>query len=87
MRKKVSDSSRKEIQKKITNRISRIEGQVRGVKKMVEENRDCIEIITQINAVRAAVGKLGVEILKNDLMCHKKNRIDEKYLEKIFKVN
>jgi len=87
MRKKISDSSRKEIQKKITNRISRIEGQVRGVKKMVEENRDCIEIITQINAVRAAVGKLGVEILKNDLMCHKKNRIDEKYLEKIFKVN
>lgn len=46
------------------NRLKRIEGQVRGVARMVEEDRYCIDILHQIQAVKAALGKAENEILK-----------------------
>jgi len=44
-------------------RLRRIEGQVRGVQRMVEEDRYCIDILTQLAAIRAALDKVGVQIL------------------------
>jgi DNA-binding FrmR family transcriptional regulator len=49
---KLGDSSTKE---KITARLRRIEGQVRGVENMVAEDRDCHEILQQLNSIRSAV--------------------------------
>ena len=46
-------------------RLSRIEGQVRGLARMVEENRYCIDIVTQISAVRAALARVEEEILRD----------------------
>ncbi len=46
-------------------RLSRIEGQVRGLARMVEENRYCIDIVTQIEAVRAALRRVEEEILRD----------------------
>ena len=46
-------------------RLSRIEGQVRGLSKMVEEKRYCIDIITQIAAVQAALQRVEEAILKD----------------------
>jgi DNA-binding FrmR family transcriptional regulator len=46
-------------------RLSRIEGQVRGLARMVEEDRYCIDVITQIAAVRAALRGVEGEILKD----------------------
>jgi DNA-binding FrmR family transcriptional regulator len=46
------------------NRLKRIEGQVRGIARMVEEDRYCIDILHQIQAVKAALGKAESEILK-----------------------
>jgi DNA-binding FrmR family transcriptional regulator len=45
-------------------RLSRIEGQVRGLARMVEEDRYCIDIVTQISAVRAALQRVEEEILR-----------------------
>jgi DNA-binding FrmR family transcriptional regulator len=45
-------------------RLSRIEGQVRGIGRMVEEDRYCIDIITQISAVRAALAKVEEDLLQ-----------------------
>jgi DNA-binding FrmR family transcriptional regulator len=45
-------------------RLSRIEGQVRGLARMVEDDRYCIEIVTQIAAVRAALRRVEEEILR-----------------------
>jgi len=45
-------------------RLSRIEGQVRGLSRMVEEDRYCIDIVTQIAAVRAALRRVEEEILR-----------------------
>ena len=46
-------------------RLSRIEGQVRGLARMVEEDRYCIDIVTQVSAVRAALRRLEEEILRD----------------------
>lgn len=48
-------------------RLNRIEGQVRGIKKMVEENRYCIDIIQQCNSVTAALHEVKKNILQKHL--------------------
>lgn len=51
--------------KAILNRLKRIEGQVRGLAQMVEQDRYCIDILQQMQAVKAALSKAEDEILKN----------------------
>ena len=46
-------------------RLARIEGQVRGIARMVEEDRYCIDVITQVQAVRAALQRVEEEVLKD----------------------
>ena len=48
-------------------RLSRIEGQVRGLARMVEEDRYCIDIVTQIAAVRAALRRVEEEVLREHI--------------------
>jgi DNA-binding FrmR family transcriptional regulator len=52
---------------KLLNRLHRIEGQVRGITRMVTEGRYCIDILTQLQAVRAALGKVETAILQDHL--------------------
>jgi DNA-binding FrmR family transcriptional regulator len=47
----------------LLERLAKIEGQVRGVAGMVQEDRYCIDVITQINAVRAALDKVALGLL------------------------
>ena len=46
-------------------RLSRIEGQVRGLARMVDEDRYCIDVVTQIAAVRAALARVEEEVLRD----------------------
>ena len=46
-------------------RLSRIEGQVRGLARMVEDDRYCIDVVTQISAVRAALARVEEEVLRD----------------------
>ena len=48
---------------KIEARLRRIEGQVRGIQKMVEEDRYCIDVLTQVNATRAALESVALHLL------------------------
>ena len=52
---------------KLIARINRIEGQVRGLKKMVEEDRDCLQVLKQIAAASGALKSLGAVILEDHL--------------------
>jgi DNA-binding FrmR family transcriptional regulator len=52
---------------KLLNRLNRIEGQVRGITRMVEDDRYCIDILTQIQAARSALARVESELLKNHL--------------------
>ena len=56
---------RKDIKQACAKRLNRIEGQVRGIARMVEQDRYCIDIVTQITAVRAALRRLEEEILRD----------------------
>jgi DNA-binding FrmR family transcriptional regulator len=47
----------------LANRLARIEGQVRGVARMVEEDRYCIDVLTQIGAIQAALDKVALGLL------------------------
>jgi DNA-binding FrmR family transcriptional regulator len=49
----------------LTKRLHRIEGQVRGVERMIEEDRYCIDILTQIAAVRTALEQVGAKLLED----------------------
>ena len=54
----------------ILKRLNRIEGQVKGIHKMIDEDKNCGDILTQISAVRAAINKVGSIILeKHSLKC------------------
>jgi len=50
---------------KLQNRLRRIEGQVRGVQRMVEEEAYCVEVLTQIGSVVSALEKVGTILLKD----------------------
>ena len=47
----------------LITRLSRIEGQVRGIAKMVDDNRYCIDVLTQISAVQAALDKVALGLM------------------------
>ena len=49
------------------NRLSRIEGQVRGVKKMLEDEAYCTDILTQVTAIQAALNAFNKELLANHI--------------------
>ena len=51
----------------IVNRLSRIEGHIRSIKKMVKEERDCSDVLVQLSAVRSAVDKVGRVVLEDHL--------------------
>ncbi|MBR3781454.1 MAG: metal-sensing transcriptional repressor [Clostridia bacterium] len=71
--------------KSLINRLSRIEGQIRGLKRMIEENAYCTDILVQSSAVNAAVNSFNKELLSNhiktcvadDIRAGKDETIDE----------
>jgi CsoR family transcriptional regulator, copper-sensing transcriptional repressor len=61
-----------ESQAEVLLRLRRIEGQVRGIQRMVEENRDCRDVVVQLAAVKAAVASLNTlvaETYARDCLC------------------
>jgi CsoR family transcriptional regulator, copper-sensing transcriptional repressor len=55
------------VAKKVGAALKRIEGQVRGVQKMIEEDRYCIDVVTQVEAVRAALARVEADLLRQHL--------------------
>lgn len=55
---------------KVTNRIKRMEGQLRGILRMIEDEKDCKEVVTQLSAVRSGVDHtIGVIVSENLVSC------------------
>jgi DNA-binding FrmR family transcriptional regulator len=63
-----------EYEKDVKNRLKRIEGQIKGVLSMMEQGKDCREIITQLSAARSAIDRtVGVIVSKNLEQCVREN--------------
>lgn len=59
-----------EYNDQMKNRVKRMEGQLRGILRMMEENKDCKDVVTQLSAVRSAVDRtLGVVVSSNLVEC------------------
>ncbi len=68
-------------------RLSRIEGQVRGIKKMVEEERYCVDILIQLRSVMNAIGKVQENIFRHHLEgCVHDSLTDGDHMEKENKI-
>jgi len=78
---------RKEVKKRVTHRLKIIEGQVRGLNKMIDEEAYCLDIITQSSAIRHALGSIEDLMLENHLTTHVKEQMqsgeDKKAAEEI----
>jgi CsoR family transcriptional regulator, copper-sensing transcriptional repressor len=61
----IRQGMQKQTKSACLKRLNRIEGQVRGLAKMVEEGRYCIDVVTQISAVRAALRRVEEEVLRD----------------------
>lgn len=59
----VHEETMEEVDRELKDRLRKVEGQVRGIQRMIEEGRDCEEIITQLLAVRTAVDRVAGRIL------------------------
>lgn len=81
---------KKEIKQKALKRLKIIEGQVRGVQKMIEDDIYCVDIITQTEAIKSALAGVGGFVLENHLSTHVidqvKNGEHNKALSEIMKV-
>ena len=81
---KIKERSDKEY-RDLVNRLSRIEGQVRGIRKMVENDADCTDTLVQVSAVNAALNSFSKVLLANhirtcvadDIRAGKEETIDE----------
>lgn len=62
---------------KTKNRLNRIEGQIKGIQKMYDEKRGCLDIVQQVVAVRQALGRVGKDILAGEAVACSKN-VDKK---------
>ena len=69
--------------KLLTNRLNRIEGQIRGIKKMIEEDRYCNDALIQLAAVESSVKSLSNQVLENHLLTCISNDIENGNLEVI----
>jgi DNA-binding FrmR family transcriptional regulator len=76
-----------EYNDQIKNRVKRLEGQLRGILRMMEENKDCKEVITQLSAVRTAVDRtMGVIVSTNLVECvQKAEENQDAYTEQVIK--
>ena len=58
------ENSGETTKKNILNRLNKIEGQVKGIQRMIESDKQCGDVLTQISAVRAATNKVGILLLE-----------------------
>ena len=65
--------------KQLLNLLKRTEGQLRGIQKMIEEEKECVDVITQLSAVRSSVDRImGLIVAENLKHCLENSELDDK---------
>ncbi|WP_300561509.1 metal-sensitive transcriptional regulator [Companilactobacillus sp.] len=73
----MSTSRNLEQQKKVINRLKRTEGQIRGIQKMIDDDKDCMDIMTQLSAVRSSIDRvMGMVVATNLKECVENPDVD-----------
>lgn len=77
-----------EVKEDLLTRLRKVKGQISGLEKMIERDAFCSDILMQISAIRAAVGKVGMMIMQNymrDCFTCEKTEIFEDRIEELIK--
>ncbi|MGM0470950.1 MAG: metal-sensitive transcriptional regulator [Bacillota bacterium] len=61
----IEENSYSQQQEELITRLKRIEGQVRGIQRMIDEGKYCVDVLTQVAAAKAALNKVGLSILED----------------------
>lgn len=61
----LEEQNKDKLVKDIKNRLSRIEGQVKGINNMIDKNACCRDVLIQVSAIRSAINKVGALMLEN----------------------
>jgi DNA-binding FrmR family transcriptional regulator len=84
------DSAVSEDVDRVLNRLRRIEGQVRGLQRMIEEGKDCEAVLTQLSAVKSALDRVGIHLIshrmRDCLQTGTQVDIDESAMEQAFEI-
>ncbi|SCY67328.1 metal-sensitive transcriptional regulator [Alkaliphilus peptidifermentans] len=76
----------KEVKKDIINRLKTIKGHIQGIENMIEEGKECHEILLQVNAIKSSVEKVGLLIIEDNAKeCLIKDNISSEEVENIVK--
>ncbi|MGA9289387.1 MAG: metal-sensing transcriptional repressor [Anaerobacillus sp.] len=85
-----SEPRTEEEKQQLQNRLKRIEGQIRGIQKMVGDDRYCVDILIQLSAIQAALKKVGYSLLERHTKTCVANSIQEgdgdHHIEELMKV-
>jgi DNA-binding FrmR family transcriptional regulator len=75
---------------RVLNRLRRIEGQVRGLQRMIEQGKDCESVLTQLSAVKSALDRVGIHLIshrmKDCLAAGMDVQVDEVAMEQAFEI-
>ena len=90
MEPKAADSAIIGEVERVLNRLRRIEGQVRGLQRMIEEGKDCESVLTQLSAVKSALDRVGIHLISHrmsDCLARQDVReVDEAAMEQAFEI-
>lgn len=91
MDKEKANLEQEKIKKNVLSRMKRIEGQIRGIQRMINDGKECEDILVQVRAVRSALQSANKQILRRYMLrCHAESQDDcagsEESLEKLIKV-
>ncbi len=86
---KTAASTRTE-EERVLNRLRRIEGQVRGLQRMIEEGKECEAVLTQLSAVKSALDRVGIHLIshrmRDCLADGLQTEVDEAAMEQAFEI-
>jgi len=74
---------------RVLNRLRRVEGQVRGLQRMIEEDKECEQVLTQLSAVKSALDRVGIHLISHRMKeCLETSspQVDEAAMEQAFEI-
>ncbi|GAB6098167.1 metal-sensitive transcriptional regulator [Halanaerocella petrolearia] len=62
----MATSENEKLKKELLTRLKTVKGHIEGVERMVEEDKDCQEVLIQLSAIKSSLNKIGLSLLEND---------------------
>ncbi len=75
----------KEIKNKLLARLRTVKGHIGGIERMIEEDKDCVDLLIQISAIKASINKIGLSLIESNICQCIAGSIQEEEVEEVVK--